>query len=67
MPLMPDLVRSLREHNARALSICSSPHARGERRLRLTFDDRHERVIKPDGTASIRRVMELDLIVMETS
>jgi putative DNA primase/helicase len=36
-----------------------------KRQVRLTFDDRHERVLKPDGTASTRRVMELKLI--ETS
>jgi putative DNA primase/helicase len=36
-----------------------------KRQARLTFDDGHERVIKPDGTASTRRVMELKLI--ETS
>jgi hypothetical protein len=29
---------------------------------RLAFDDRHERVIKSDGAASTRRVMELKLI-----
>jgi putative DNA primase/helicase len=28
----------------------------------LTFDDRHERVVKPDGSASTRRVMELKLM-----
>jgi hypothetical protein len=28
---------------------------------RLAFDDRHERVTKPDGTASTRRVIELEL------
>jgi hypothetical protein len=33
-----------------------------KRQTRLTFDDRHKRVIKPDGTASTRRVMELKLI-----
>jgi hypothetical protein len=36
-----------------------------KRQARLTFDDRHERVTKPDGSASTRRVMELKLI--ETS
>ena len=34
---------------------------------RLAFDDRHEQIVKPDGTASTRRVMELKLIVTETS
>ena len=29
---------------------------------RLTFEDRHERIVKPDGNASTRRVMELKLI-----
>lgn len=28
----------------------------------LTFDDRHERVVKPDGTASTRSVMKLKLL-----
>jgi hypothetical protein len=32
-----------------------------KRQARLTFDDRHERLIKPDGSASTRRVMELKL------
>ena len=32
------------------------------RQTRLTFDDRHERIVKPDGTASTRRVMELKLV-----
>ena len=36
-----------------------------KRQRRLAFDDGHERVIKPDGTASTRRVMKLKLI--ETS
>jgi hypothetical protein len=31
-------------------------------RARLALDDRHKRVVKPDGAASIRRVMELELI-----
>jgi hypothetical protein len=35
-------------------------------RARLAFDDRHERVVKQDGTASTRRATELELIVMET-
>jgi hypothetical protein len=34
---------------------------------RLAFDDRRERIVNPDGTASTRRVMELGLIVTETS
>ncbi len=38
-----------------------------KREARLAFDDRHERVSKPDGTSSTRRVMELKLIVTETS
>jgi hypothetical protein len=29
---------------------------------RLTFDDRHERIVKPDGTVSTRRVMEVKLV-----
>jgi hypothetical protein len=29
---------------------------------RLTFDDRHERVAKSDGTASICRVMKVKLL-----
>jgi hypothetical protein len=32
-----------------------------KRQVRLTFDDGHERVIKPDGSASTRRVMKLKL------
>jgi hypothetical protein len=36
-------------------------------RAHLAFDDRHERIVNPDGTASNRRVMELKLIVTETS
>jgi hypothetical protein len=36
-----------------------------KRQRGLTFDDGHERVIKPDGTASTRCVMKLKLI--ETS
>ena len=32
-----------------------------KRQARLTFSERHERVIKPDGSASTRRVMELKL------
>ena len=36
-----------------------------KRQTRLAFDDGHERVIKPDGSASTRRVMKLKLI--ETS
>jgi hypothetical protein len=36
-----------------------------KRQRRLTFDDDHKRVIKPDGNASTRRVMKLKLI--ETS
>jgi hypothetical protein len=36
-------------------------------RARLTFDARHQRVLKPDGPSSTRRVMELTLIVIETS
>jgi hypothetical protein len=34
---------------------------------RLAFDGRHERVVEHDGAASTRRVMELKLIVIETS
>jgi hypothetical protein len=33
-----------------------------KRQRGLTFDDRHKRVIKPDGSASTRRVMKLKLI-----
>jgi hypothetical protein len=33
-----------------------------KRQARLTFDDRHERVIKPDGSTSTRRMMELKLV-----
>jgi hypothetical protein len=33
-----------------------------KRQVRHTFDDHHERVIKSDGSASTRRVMELKLI-----
>jgi hypothetical protein len=33
-----------------------------KRQRRLAFDDGHERVIKPDGSASTRRVMKLKLI-----
>ena len=33
-----------------------------KRQRSLTFDDGHERVIKPDGSASTRRVMKLKLI-----
>jgi hypothetical protein len=29
---------------------------------RLAFDDRHERIVKPYGTATTRRVMELKLV-----
>jgi hypothetical protein len=35
-----------------------------KRQRGLTFDDGHERVIKPDGNASTRRVMKLKLIEM---
>ena len=28
------------------------------RQTRLPFDDGHERIVKPDGTTSTRRVME---------
>jgi hypothetical protein len=30
--------------------------------VRLAFDDRHERIVKPDGTSSTRRVLGLKLI-----
>ena len=30
----------------------------------LVLDERHERVVKPDGAASTRRVMELKLVQM---
>jgi putative DNA primase/helicase len=33
-----------------------------KRQRRLTFDDKHERVVKADGTASTRRVMEIHFI-----
>jgi hypothetical protein len=32
-------------------------------RARLAFDDRHARIVKPDGATSPRRVMGLGLIV----
>jgi hypothetical protein len=35
-----------------------------KRQARLSFEDGHERVIKPDGSTSTRRVMELKLIEM---
>jgi hypothetical protein len=38
-----------------------------KRQARLAFDDRHERVAKPDGTSSRCRMMVLKLIVTEMS